>query len=452
MLEKNLIVELKVEKIVFGGEGLAFCDGGAVFIPDSLPGDIVKAKIISSKKTYARALIVEFVKKSEIRKEAICEHFEDCGACNLMMTDYENQLKLKKETLIEVLTKIGSLKDFEIDEIVKCEDNLNYRNKIIQPFASRDGKIVSGFYKKRTHDIIDNANCYIQPDISNKIFVKLKELIEELGIEIYNEKTNRGFLRNVMIRNNERNEYMLVLVINGKRNTQTEKITNKVIKEFPEIKSVYISINRKRTNIVLGDKNIKVYGKPYLNEEIEGIKFFIYPESFFQVNTKQAKIMYKKAIEMIDNIENKKIIDAYAGAGTITALLSKKAKFVYGIELNEQACVAAKDTFRINKIENVDFRQGKVEKEIFTLLDEKIKMDTVVFDPPRKGIPERVLRKISEAKIKEIIYISCNPSTFARDLKILNEEGYNLEKLTPVDMFPHTSHIELIAKLNKGGA
>lgn len=451
MLTKNLIIELEIEKIVFGGEGLGFYEEMAVFVPDTLPGDIIKAKVISSKKTYSRALVESFVKKSEIRVEPICEQFENCGGCNLMMTDYENQLKLKKDMLEQVMKKIGAADDFNISEIIPCEENFNYRNKIVQPFVRDGEKVLSGFYRKRTHEIVDNDFCHIQSEISNKIIHKLKELLSETSITIYDEKTHKGFLRSIMLRVNEKNEIMLVFVVNGKKNSFMTEIINKICLEFEEIKSVYISINKKRTNVVLGDENIHVRGDKNISENIDGVDFFIYPQSFFQVNTKQAKILYKTAINLIENIENKIIVDAYAGAGTITSLLAKKAKFVYGIELVEKACEAAMGTFNKNNIKNVEFIHGSVGKKLLELLNNKVKLDTIVFDPPRKGIEEVILNKVAEADIKEIIYISCDPSTFARDLKILRGHSYKLESLVPVDMFPHTSHIELVARLTKGG-
>ncbi len=441
-------VEITIEKIVYGGEGLGYYDGFAIFVPMSVPGDKVLVEIISKKKTYGRGMIVEILEKGPERVKDDRVTFEDFHGCDFGMLDYSAQLKYKEELTIDVMEKIGGLKDIKILPIVGADNINNYRNKVIEPFAyGKNKEIITGMFKKRSHDVFQVKENILSSVLSNKIINKGKVLLNEKNIVVYNEKEHRGILRHIMVRTNSKNQAMVVLIINSKKiPKEISEFLLELYNSIAEIVSVYVSLNTEKTNFALGKKVEHLYGDKTLQEEIEGIHFNISPKAFFQINLEQTKKLYNIGISFFDDIENKNIVDGFSGTGTIGMILSKKAKKIYSIEIVESATNDGKKTARENKIENIDFITGDVNKEIEHLLESSKKIDSIIFDPPRKGIEEKTLRELAKHKINDIVYISCNPSTFARDAKILVEEGYTLEKLQPVDLFPHTVQIEVVGK------
>lgn len=449
-LEKGQEIELKIEKIVYGGEGLGYYENEfAIFVPMSVPGDIVKVKLISLKKTYGRGLIVKILKKGMERVKSEKITFEEFQGCDFAMLNYEAQLKYKKEMVEDVIRRIGKNSCVEIQNTLLSPDNINYRNKVIEPFAVEDGKIITGFFKRKSHDVFQVEDNMLNSKLGNRIIEKVKIFFNREKFSVYNEKTHKGLLRHIMVRTNSFNEAMLVIVINNNKiDERLKKVLFQVKKEIVEIVSLYISLNSERTNVAIGKKNLLITGKKCLREEIAGIHFNISPTSFFQINVPQTKRLYDVAIKMFENIENKVIVDAYGGTGTIGMILSKKAKKVYSIEIVESASKDGAKTAAENRITNVEFICGDVNEKLKELVDRE-KIDSIIFDPPRKGIDEESLLKISNVDIEEIVYISCNPSTFARDTEILEKNGYKLKKVVPVDMFPQTSHIEVVGKFEK---
>ena len=443
-------LKIEIEKIVFGGEGLGRVDGFTVFVPMSVPGDILEIEIISVKKTYARGLIKNIIKASPERIDSHKFTFEDFYGCDFAMLKYESQLKYKKLMVEEVMRKIAGLSDIEISDVLASEDVYNYRNKIIEPFSVYGNKIITGFFKRKSHEVFEVDENILNSKLGNRIIKELKEILNKNKISVYNEITHRGLLRNVMIRTNSNNEAMLVLIINS--NKITENIKNLLFRlreKIEEIKSIYISLNSKKTNTVIGEKNIFIYGEESIKENLNGIEFHISPTSFFQINVKQAKRLYDIAINFFDNIDDKYIVDAYSGTGTIGMIMAKKAKKVYAIEIVKSASEDGEKTAKENGIENIEFINGAVEKELVNLINANKRIDTIIFDPPRKGLEVSIIDKVAELNLKEVVYISCNPSTFARDVKLFSEKGYVLKKLQAVDMFPQTSHIETVALLSK---
>lgn len=449
MLKIGNKIEINIEKIVFGGESLGYYEGFAVFVPMGVPGDKVEIEIISLKKTYGRGLIRRIIKVSEDRitnNDLIS--FEDFNGCDFAMLKYDKQIFYKTEMTKDVLGKIGNLKDYKLFDTLGAENPYNYRNKIIEPFSKINGQIITGFFKKKSHEVFEANENWLQDKDMEEILKYLKaELNKNKAWTVYDEKSHKGLLRHIMLRKNSKNEFMIVLVINGKINENLKSLILKITDKFESIKSAYISINNQKTNVALGKENILVFGDKYLKEELFDIHFNISPSSFFQINREQTLKLYNKAIEYFDNIENKIIVDAYSGTGTIGMLLARKAKKVYGIEYVESATKDAKKTAKENSIINIEFINGKVEVELEKLIKKGTKIEGIIFDPPRKGIDEKILIEVAKQKIKDIVYVSCNPSTFARDVKILSEFGYKLEMVQPVDMFPQTNHIELVGKI-----
>ena len=450
MLKVADIIQIKIDKIIFGGEGLGYYNGFAVFVPMSIPEDELEIEIISVKKTYARGLIKNIIKASPERIDSHKFTFEDFYGCDFAMLKYESQLKYKKLMVEEVMRKIAGLPDIEISDVLASEDVYNYRNKIIEPFSVYGNKIITGFFKRKSHEVFEVDENILNSKLGNRIIKELKEILNKNKISVYNEITHKGLLRNVMIRTNSNNEAMLVLIINS--NKITENIKNLLFRlreKIEEIKSIYISLNSKKTNTVIGEKNIFIYGEESIKENLNGIEFHISPTSFFQINVKQAKRLYDIAINFFDNIDDKYIVDAYSGTGTIGMIMAKKAKKVYAIEIVKSASEDGEKTAKENGIENIEFINGSVEKELVNLINANKRIDTIIFDPPRKGLEASIIDKVAELNLKEVVYISCNPSTFARDVKLFSEKGYVLKKLQAVDMFPQTSHIETVALLSK---
>ena len=450
MLKVADIIQIKIDKIVFGGEGLGYYNSFAVFVPMSIPEDELEIEIISVKKTYARGLIKNIIKASPERIDSHKFTFEDFYGCDFAMLKYESQLKYKKLMVEEVMRKIAGLPDIEISDVLASEDVYNYRNKIIEPFSVYGNKIITGFFKRKSHEVFEVDENILNSKLGNRIIKELKEILNKNKISVYNEITHKGLLRNVMIRTNSNNEAMLVLIINS--NKITENIKNLLFRlreKIEEIKSIYISLNSKKTNTVIGEKNIFIYGEESIKENLNGIEFHISPTSFFQINVKQAKRLYDIAINFFDNIDDKYIVDAYSGTGTIGMIMAKKAKKVYAIEIVKSASEDGEKTAKENGIENIEFINGAVEKELVNLINANKRIDTIIFDPPRKGLEVSIIDKVAELNLKEVVYISCNPSTFARDVKLFSEKGYVLKKLQAVDMFPQTSHIETVALLSK---
>lgn len=451
MVKKFEIIELKIDKIVNGGEGLGYYNDFAVFVPMSVPGDILKVKIISVKKTYARGLIEEIITAGEERIEDTSKiSFEDFQGCDFGMLKYDAQLKYKKLMVEDVLKKIGKIENVSVEDVIGSEDPYHYRNKIIEPFRKSKGEIISGFFKRKSHDVFEVEENILNSRLGNKIIKELKSILNREKVSVYDENEHKGILRNVMVRTNFKNEAMLVLIINAvKVEKRYKDILMELKNKVEEIKSIYISLNPKRTNVALGEKNIFIWGEKTITEEIDGINFNISPLSFFQINIPQTKKLYNTAVNYFEDLENKNVVDAYSGTGTLAMILSKKAKKVFAIELVQSATNDGIKTAKENKIENIEFINGAVEERLPELIKKGEKVDAIIFDPPRKGIDESSLLKVAESNIKEIVYISCNPSTFARDAEILSRQGYTLEKVQPVDMFPGTAHVELVALMSR---
>ena len=460
-------LEIEIEKIVFGGEGLGRVDGFTVFVPMSVPGDKLEIDIISVKKSYARGLITRIIEPSKDRIEDLSKvSFEDFDGCDFGMLKYEKQLEYKDKMLEEVLTKISGidLENVQFGKIIGSDEKVNYRNKTAEPFFKKDGIIQTGFYSRKSHNVFLAKESLLKSEIAKMIIDKFLQKVNSFSgtkkeFKVFNEINNTGFLKQIMVRNNEKNEVMIIVIVNkNSQYNQLSKVLEEMYDENECIKSVYISVKTEQNNVILG-KNIHLFGSQYLEEEMEGLKFKIYPNSFFQINKKQALKLYDTAIEFLNEEKNNKnngkiyektVIDAFSGTGTIAMMLSKNIKKVIGIESVESSTLAAKLTSYENSIQNVEFVNGKVEKELPKILKRE-NIGAIVFDPPRRGIEEIALKSVIKNKIEKIVCISCNPATFARDVKILTENGYVLKKITPVDMFPQTAHIEVVGLLEKLG-
>lgn len=449
-VKKGNIIEGEIVDISHEGKGVVKIEGYTIFTEGGLIGDRVSIKITNTKKNYSLGKTLEIVEPSQYRVDTKCGISDYCGGCPLQGLDYKMQLELKENKIKNDINRIGGLEEVTIHDIIGMDNPNRYRNKVQIPIGKDMGETVIGFYKKGSHDIANIDSCEIQHVVADKAVEAVREYIEESGVEPYDNKTGKGILRHLIIKNSFRTgDTMVILVANSNSLPHLNQLIKSLRDRIPKLKSVIQNINTKKTNLVMGPKSKVVFGEDRIIDYIGELKFYISAQSFFQVNPVQTEVLYNKALEYADLKGNETVFDIYCGIGTISLFLAQKAKKVYGIESINQAIEDAKKNAKINKIENVEFHTGKAE-EIFPKLYEKgIKADVVVVDPPRKGCEPQVLDTIIDMKPEKVVYVSCNPSTLARDLKKLSENGFKVIEVQPVDMFPHTPHCEVIVKIEK---
>ncbi len=443
-------IEAVIEGYGHEGEGVGRFQDFTIFIPGALKGETVKAQVLEVKKNYARGKVLHVINTVPERINPGCPIYAICGGCQLQHLDYHAQLELKRQRVVDAIERIGGLKDVLVHAAIGMKEPWRYRNKVQYPVGIYKDKLVLGFYQQGTHRLVPVSDCLIQPLITNKIALKVRELANQYRLPVYNEKSGKGLLRHVLIKTAYlTGEAMVVLVTNGDYFPVGPRIARDLAAAFPQIKSVVQNNNRSRGNVILGDTNQVLWGSDGIVEKVGGLQFKFSASSFFQVNPVQTQTLYDKAVEYAELSRRELVLDAYAGVGSLTLFLAKKAKMVYGIEVVSQAVVNAKENAVLNGIENVRFITGTVEKELPKLVAGRLFFDVAVLDPPRSGCEERVLKSLAENMIKRIVYVSCNPSTLARDLKILKELGYETKEVQPVDMFPHTYHVECVALITR---
>lgn len=446
MLVKGKEYIVDIVDIGQGGVGIGKYEGFTVFIDGGLFGDTLKVKINKSKKNYAVGDIVKIINPSTYRVDSICK-LDECGGCQIKNLDYKKQLEIKTNEVREVLKRIGKIDDVLVYDTIGMKNPYRYRNKAQFPIRNNNKDIEIGFYKKKSHDIIKTDKCFIQHDINDEIVKIIKEYIIKNNISIYDEKSHKGNLRHLMTKVGfTTNEVMVCLVVNDSDLPNLDDLVDK-LKNIKGFKTLVLNINKEKTNVILGKKNKVIFGSGKINDYIGDLVFEISPLSFFQVNPIQTNTLYEKALEYADLKEDDTVFDIYCGIGTISLFLSKKAKKVYGIEIIEDAIKDAKINSQLNNLSNVEFFVGKAEEVVPKLYKEGKKADVVVVDPPRKGCDEKVLETIVSMKPEKVVYVSCNPSTLARDLLYLDNNGYKCVKVQPVDMFPHTMHVETVCKI-----
>ena len=453
MVVKNNEYILDIIDQGYEGEGIAKIEGYPIFIEGALKNEKVKVKIVKVKKNFAYGKLIEVLEKSEGRVEPKCKYFKRCGGCTLQHMDYKTQLNFKWERVKDCIKKIGGLSEDLVKYPLGMEYNpYNYRNKVQLPVGMVNGKISIGFYASRSHNIIDIEKCIIQTKEADEIIKIFKDWIEEYKIKpafVDGKFDKQGFLRHIMVRKGfKTGEVMVVLVTTRKELKNLSPLIEKLELKIKGLKSIVLNVNSKDTNVILTPECYTLWGDDYIQDYIGDFKFNISPLSFFQVNPTQTEVLYGKALEYARLTGDETVFDAYCGTGTITLFLSQKANKVYGVEIIEPAIVNARENAKMNNVKNAEFFVGKSEEVIPKLIDDGVRADVVVVDPPRKGCDIKLLKAISRVKPKRVVYVSCDPSTLARDLKILDSEGFETVMVQPVDMFPETSHVENVALLN----
>ena len=448
---KNDLVTLEIEDCGIDGEGIGKADGFTVFVKDAVIGDTVTAKIIKAKKNYGYGRLMEVLKPSPYRVEPKCEFARQCGGCQLQALSYDQQLVFKTNKVKGHLERIGGFTDIPMEPIIGMDELFHYRNKAQFPVGrNKEGKIVTGFYAGRTHNIIENRDCALGVAENKEVLNRVISHMEKYGIEPYNEATGKGLVRHVLIRYGYfTKEVMVCLILNGNK-LPKEELLVKSLCEIPGMTSITINVNKKRSNVILGEEIRLLWGQEYITDRIGDISYQISPLSFYQVNPMQTQKLYAKALEYADLHGEETVWDLYCGIGTISLFLAQKAKFVRGVEIVPAAIENAKENAKLNGLENTEFFVGKAEEVLPREYKKNgVYADVIVVDPPRKGCDETLLETMIEMNPERIVYVSCDSATLARDLKYLCERGYELRKVCPVDQFGMTVHVETVVLLSQ---
>lgn len=471
---KNDCVELTIEDIGVSGEGIGKVDGYTLFVKDTVIGDVVRVKIMKAKKNYGYARLMDIIKPSKDRVEPACPIARQCGGCQIQAMNYNAQLKYKQKLVKDNLLRISGLTegvDYEMCEILGMDTPFRYRNKAQYPVGEdKDGNIVMGFYAGHTHSIIacPDDDCMLGHSDNAFILNAVKEWMKQYRVRAYNENIHKGTVRHVLVRTGYHTDEVMVCLVTKKmlRKEAADGLVKAIQKLKLNVASLVVNINKEDTNVILGKECITLYGRPYIEDYIGDIKFQISPLSFYQVNPKQTEVLYNKALEFAGLKGNESVWDMYCGIGTISLFLAKKAGKVYGVEIVPQAIEDAKNNAKINNIDNAEFFVGKAEEVVPAFYkkhtgvqsdndstDSKeydmTRPDVVVVDPPRKGCDKKLLDTIVSMTPDRIVYVSCDSATLARDLKLLVEYGYKVEKVQPVDQFGNTVHVETVCLLSK---
>lgn len=450
-IKKNDQVEITIEDIGSEGEGIGKYEGYTLFVKDTVMGDRALVQVMKTGKTYGYARLVKLIKPSEFRVEPRCPIAAKCGGCQLQHVDYLKQLEYKENKVRNCLSRIGGFRDINMEPISGMEEPYYYRNKSQFPVGkNKDGKVVIGFYAGRTHSIIDTEHCYIGSKVNVDILQIMRSFINQYGIEPYEEETNQGLLRHILTRvGYSTGEIMVCLVINGTVLPHKDELIKDLLK-IEGMKSICLNVNKEKTNVILGDRVIPLWGEPYITDRIGEVSYQISPLSFYQVNPVQTKKLYDIALEYAELNGDEVVWDLYCGIGTISLFLAQRAKQVYGVEIIPQAIEDAKKNASINGIENAEFFVGAAEEVLpRKYKEDKIYADVIVVDPPRKGCEQSLLDTILTMAPKRVVYVSCDPATLARDLKYLCEKDYELVKVRAVDQFGHSVHVETVCLMSR---
>lgn len=446
-IKKNDIYTLEITDVSSDGNGVGNIGGMAIFVPGTVDGDTISARIVKVQKRYAYARAEEIITRSPKRQTPPCTVFGKCGGCSFMHIKYDHQLEIKRKIINNAVKRIGGI-SHEVDEMIGAENPYRYRNKMIFPVGKEQGKIVCGFYRERSHDIIPLTDCLLGNEFNSALIEAVKEYMEKFRIEPYDENAHSGTVRRIFTRVGVNSgEVMAVVSANADSLPHENKLCDMIKKALPNIKSIILNINKSKTNLVLGDANRTLFGCDKISDSLLGAEYEISPHSFYQINHTQTEKLYGKALEYAEIGKGDRVMDIYCGIGTISLSAAGLAAKVVGVEIVPAAVRDAKKNAVANGIENAEFYCADAEELVPKLIDRGEKPNMVILDPPRKGSDEKTLGAIVSANPERIVYVSCNPATLARDLAFLENKGYKLQKLCGVDMFPNTSHVECVSKL-----
>ena len=448
-IQKGQTMEIEITGLGSNGEGVGRFKEVAVFVPGALPGEIVTVSADYVKKHFVNARLLKIVNASPDRINPACPVYKECGGCQLQHFSYEAELREKQSQVQSALEHIGHLYGVKVMPTIHSDSPLYYRNKMQFPVAGKTGKLQIGCFAQNTHRVIDVTDCCIQKQKNNEIAAVVREWMKQYKILPYDEDRGTGTVRHIMGRVGVRTGEIMVCLVTARDNVPHMNELVKMLKNtIPGVKSVVQNVNKRSTNVILGEKTKLIAGSPTIKDKIGSLQFSISAQSFFQVNSEQAEKLYNTALEFAELKGTETVLDLYCGTGTITLFMAQKAKQVLGIEIVPSAIRDAKKNARANRIGNADFLLGDAAVEMPKLAASGLRPDVVIMDPPRAGCEERVLAAIVKVKPERVVYVSCNPATLARDLAYLHERGFTIDKVQPCDMFSRTHHVETVVKLS----
>lgn len=436
-------ITLEIQSLGHQGEGVGRLDGYTVFVDDALPGELVQAQFIECNKRYGRAKLTSIEKPSPDRVKPPCPLFGTCGGCQLMHLSYEKQLEMKRQKVVDALTRIGKI-EVEVAPCIASPDDLHYRNKIQLPVKKSGSRLSIGLYERGSHNLVEVQKCYIHCPLGEEVYKKTKAILQRSGISAYNGET--GELKHVLIKSGVHTQEALVVLVTTTAPThRLKEIASQIMEACPTVKGVVHNLHQGKENVILGPTYTVLKGEQSIKETLCGLTFKVSPASFFQVNPAQAEQLYSKALEFAALTGQETVLDAYCGVGTLSLIFAKRAKSVVGVEFVKEAIEDAKENAKLNHITNARFVTGDTALFIQTASP----VDLILLNPPRKGCDPLFLEGIGKLKPKTLVYISCDPATLARDLGILKTFGYQVERVQPFDMFPQTAHVETLVKLTQ---
>ncbi len=447
-MKKNDIYTAEI--IAMSSEGMGICkiNNIAVFVGSTAIGDMIEVRIVKVLKNYCFGIVEKIIKASTAREESECKVFSKCGGCVFRHINYGEEALIKETRVKDAITRIGGYKDFNMEKIRACDTRDRYRNKAQIPFGvDNNGELTMGFFGKHSHRIIPVDDCLLQPFEFTEVMQIIKDWYKKAKVSVYNEKDHKGILRHLYLRMGN-NELMVCIVINADELPFATQLCIAIKEKIKNVSSIIINVNKEKTNVVLGKTCKTLWGKDFISENLCGLNFNISPLSFFQVNRNQAERLYQKAIEFADLKGEETLVDLYCGTGTIGLCMASKAKKLIGIEIIPQAIENAKINAEMNNIHHAEFICADAGKAVEILEERGEKPDVVVLDPPRKGCDTALIDTVSRMNPKKIVYISCDPASLARDLKVFAEKGYMLQNSQAFDLFPATSHVETVCLLS----
>lgn len=449
-VQKNESLQGEVVDLTHEGLGVVKVDQYPLFVEGALTGETIQFKVIKVGKKFGFGRLEKILTESPHRVEIVDKVYAQTGTMSLQHLTYEAQLAFKKEQVEKVLSKIAKLPEVEVNDVIGMDYPYGYRNKAQVPVRKIDGRLTTGFFRKNSHDLIPLEDFVIQDPEIDQVIVAVRDIMRKYHVKPYNETEHKGWLRHIIVRRGHfTGEVMVILVTNSDEFHRQEEIVKAIQQAVPDMVSLIQNINTKKTNVILGKESRVLVGEDRYQDSLLGMTFNISHQSFYQVNAVQTEKLYQTAVDYAELTGEETVIDAYCGIGTMTLALAQKAKHVYGMEIVKPAIDNAKENAKLNAIENVSFEVGPAEEIIVDWSEKGKQVDVVVVDPPRKGLAPEFIEAVLTMKPEKMVYVSCNPSTLARDLKLLNEGGYEVKKVQPVDMFPQTTHVECVVLMSR---
>ncbi len=445
-------VEVRIDSMAFTGRGVGRIGERVIFVTGGIPGDRLKARVVKRKRRHFEGVAVEIIEPSPDRIDAVCRHFDQCGGCSFQSVPYEKQLQYKQEFVRDSLVRIGGVADPPLKEIIPCKEQYYYRNKMEFSFLPGDSEPAKlGLHvRNKWSEVFDIEECLLQSDVSNQLVRMMRRLVNELGIPPYHIIEHHGFIRFLVIRDNKTTGKVLInIVTNAGDFPERDRVVDKLKSEFSQISAIYRTVNSKPANVASGETEELLWGDEDFFESIGPYKFRVTPTTFLQTNSRQTETLYDQVLKIADLSSEHHVLDLYCGCGTISHFISPLVSSVLGVEISENAVRMAEQNARLNGVTNCRFETADSAKYLTELKRQEAYFDRVIVDPPRAGIGNKVVRRLARLEPPVVIYVSCNPSTLARDIEQFIHHGYRLSEVVPVDMFPHTFHVESVSRLER---